>query len=97
MKTLELMRQILASEKDYLTRMFNVSEIGIFGSYVRGEQTERSDVDILVDFSGNTSLFDVVDLEDYLTQKLDVRVDLVLKKALKPRIGEKILKEVVYL
>lgn len=92
-----MISQIISSEKEYLQTVFKVSEIGIFGSYVRGEQTERSDVDILVDFSGNTSLFDVVDLEDYLTQKLDVRVDLVLKKALKPRIGEKILKEVVYL
>jgi len=76
-----------------------IKEIGIFGSYVRGEFKEESDLDILVEFATNAkiSLLDFVKLENYLSDLLGVKVDLVEKSALKPRIGKHILKEVVYL
>ena len=69
--------------------------IGVFGSYVRGEQKRQSDVDVLVEFEEPVGLFEFMDLEMYLTDLLGVKVDLVSKKALKPHIGERILKEVI--
>ena len=70
--------------------------IGIFGSYVRGEQKKKSDLDILVEFSEPIGLFKFVELEDFLSQELNLKVDLVMKDALKPRIKDSILKEAIY-
>ncbi len=69
----------------------------MFSSYVRGEEKKRSDIDILVEFSEPVGLFEFMDMEEYLEKLLGVKVDLVSKKALKPRIGQRILKEVVYI
>ncbi|WP_324735241.1 nucleotidyltransferase family protein [Thermococcus sp. SY098] len=96
MKTLEEIERILREHKEELKRKFKVKEIGIFGSYVRREAEETSDVDILVDFYETPSLFEFIELEIYLSDLLGVKVDLVMKKALKPRIKEYILREVVY-
>lgn len=97
MKTVEDIRRILAEHRGEIRRRFNVKEIGVFGSYVRGEQKKRgSDIDILVEFEEPIGLFKFMDLEEYLSNLLGCKVDLVSKKALKPRIGEHILKEVVY-
>ncbi len=89
--------KILKEHRRELERKFKVREIGIFGSYVRGEQSERSDVDILVDFCETPSLFEFIELEMYLSDLLGVKVDLVMKRALKPYIKQHILKEVVYI
>lgn len=97
MRTFTDVIKTLYDEKENLRARFCVSEIGVFGSFVRGEQNEKSDIDILVDFAGKVTLFDLIDLEDYLDAKLEIKVDLVLKRALKPHIGERVLKEVVYL
>ena len=95
---LEEIREILARHKEELRERFKVKEIGIFGSYVKGKQKERSDLDILVEFEEDAklSLLDVVGLEIELSDLLGVKVDLVEKKNLKPYIGRHILKEVVY-
>jgi len=69
---------MLADHKEELRQKYKVREIGIFGSVVRGEQREISDVDILVDFEKPIG-WDVVDLADYLEAILGVKVDLVLK------------------
>jgi len=82
--------------KPVLKERFKVETIGIFGSYVRGEQKRKSDLDVLVEFSETPSLFEFVELEDFLSQKLGVKVDLVMRDALKPRIRDSILKEAVY-
>ena len=87
-------KNILITSKDDLIRKYHISKIGIFGSYVRNEQTEQSDIDILVDFSEPISLFEFIDMEDYLAELLNTKVDLVSQKALKPYIGQRILKEV---
>lgn len=71
-----------------------MSHLGIFGSYVRGEQTSESYFDILVEFDEKPGLFEYIDLEDYLSDLFGVRVDLVIKSALKPNIGKRILNEV---
>jgi len=80
-----------------LQNRFYVSRIGIFGSIARGEDNESSDVDILVEFSETIDLFQFVDLKIHLEKLLNRQVDLVTKDALKPRIKEQILREVVYI
>lgn len=74
---------------------YKVKTIGIFGSYIRGEQGKRSDIDILVEFYETIDLFTFVELEEFLSEMLDIKVDLVMKDTLKPRIKDRILKEVV--
>lgn len=97
MKTLKEIEKILAKNKKELEQNYNIREIGIFGSYVNGKPAKTSDIDILVMFEETIGLFKFMELEEYLTKLLGIKVDLVSKKALKPRIGEHILKEVVYL
>ncbi|OWY66576.1 DNA polymerase beta [cyanobacterium TDX16] len=97
MKTLEEIKQWLVQNKSLLQERYKVRELGVFGSYVRQEQTETSDVDVLVEFSETPSLLKFVNLENYLSDNLGVKVDLVHKAGLKPRLGERILAEVVYL
>jgi hypothetical protein len=93
---IEEMKQILREKKAFLREGFKVKRIGIFGSWVRNEQKKGSDIDILVEFEGPIGLLDFVALENYLSGLLGIKVDLVMKSALKQRIGERILKEVVY-
>ena len=97
MKKLNEIREILKQQKEFLKKKYKIKEIGIFGSYVRGEQTYTSDVDILVEFEEVPSLLKFVELENYLSDVLGVKVDLVEKKALKPRMGKHILQEIVIL
>jgi len=88
---------ILAQHREELKERYKVKEIGIFGSYVRNEQRKKSDVDILVEFYKPIGLFAFMDLEEHLKKLLGLKVDLVSKRALKPRIGEYILNEVRYI
>lgn len=99
MKTSDEIKQILTEHKEELKEKYGVKEIGIFGSYVRKEQKKISDVDILVEFEEDAEigLLKFVNMENYLSGLLGVKVDLVEKSGLKPRIGKHILKEVVYL
>ncbi len=97
MKRLEEIKRILSEHKEELRKKFKVKEIGIFGSYVRKDQKEKSDIDILVGFEEPIGLFKFMDLEEYIEKIVGLKIDLVSKKALKPRIGEHILKEVIYL
>ena len=87
-------RKVLKGHKEKLKRKYGVSEIGIFGSYVKNEQDETSDIDILVEFEKAVDLLTFVNLKNYLSDLLNTNVDLVMKKALKPGIGQRILKEV---
>jgi len=94
LRDVDRITKVLAEHKGELRSRFKVKDIGVFGSYVRGEQRKKSDVDILVEFEEPVGFFEFIALEDYLGDLLGVKVDLVSKKALKPRIGERILKEV---
>jgi uncharacterized protein len=87
-------RQILIDQKPALARDFFVDTLAIFGSYVRDEQTQGSDLDLLVTFSKTPGLLRYIQLERYLSGVLNVKVDLVMKEALKPRIGHQILQEI---
>ena len=78
-----------------LEARYKVRSLGIFGSYVRGDQTEGSDLDILVEFHEAPSFFDFVRLEEHIGTLLGVDVDLVMRDALRPRIGGRILEELV--
>ncbi len=87
--------RILRQHFPELSKEYKISYLGIFGSYVRGEQKEDSDLDVLVEFSKIPDLFEFIGLEQELSDMLGVKVDLVMKNALKPTIGERILEEVV--
>lgn len=96
-KTLNEIKQILEAQKDYLATKYGVTVIGVFGSYVRGEQLHDSDVDILIELERppRISLIGLVELEHYLSDVLGVKVDVAIKENLRKRIGERILREVV--
>ena len=86
----------LQNLKGDLSQRFAVKEIGIFGSVAREEQTERSDIDLLVEFSKPVSLVTFMQLEYYLSDMLGNKVDLVTFDSLKPMIQQDILSEVIY-
>lgn len=97
MKEIEKIKKILKEEKEVLSGL-GIDEVGIFGSFVRGENSEDSDIDILVNISPDSgiTLFTLADIEIRLSEKLNRKVDLAVKSALKPNIGKHILSEVVY-
>ena len=74
---------------------YHVASLGLFGSYLRGEQRADSDLDVLATFDEVPSLFQLVSLENHLSDLLGVKVDLVLRDSLKPHIGQNILQQVV--
>jgi predicted nucleotidyltransferase len=94
-RSLEEIRQILRQSMPEIADRYKVKSLGIFGSYVHGEARKSSDVDILVEFDRAPSLLEFIRMEDDLSEKLGIKVDLVMKKALKPHIGHRILEEVV--
>jgi uncharacterized protein len=97
MKELERILSKITNHKSEIIKEYHVKEIGVFGSYLRGEERADSDVDILVDFDRPIDLFRFLDLEEKLSDMFGKKVDLVSKKSLKPHIGKEILKEVQYL
>ena len=97
MKTLNEIQQTLREQKPYLAEKYGVEIVGVFGSYVRQEQRADSDLDLLIELvrPPRISLIGLVELEDYLSQVLGVKVDLAIKTNLKKRIGKRVLQEVV--
>ena len=85
---------ILRQRREELARDYGVKELGIFGSFVRGEASADSDIDVLVQFDRPVGFFRFLELEERLGEWLDAKVDLVTKAALKPHIGRRILSEV---
>jgi len=96
MKTLNEIKKLLAKHMEILEEKYKVQSIGVFGSFVRGKQKKRSDIDILVEFSETPDLFEFMDLQEYLQEILGSKIDLVTKDAIKPLIKDRILSEVVY-
>jgi predicted nucleotidyltransferase len=93
--TLGHIQRMLRESFPELQKRYHVRSLGIFGSYVHEEQKRRSDLDILVEFDRAPSLFEFVRLERRLSEQVGIKVDLVMKTALKPNIGRRILEEVV--
>lgn len=78
-------------------KMYGVHTIGIFGSYARNEQNHDSDVDILIDFTdGQKNIRNLVYLADFLEELLNIKVDLVLEKNLRPEIRPYVMEDVKY-
>lgn len=92
---LNQLKEKLHQQLPTLAERYHVQSLGIFGSYVRQEQRPDSDLDVLVTFSELPSLLKFIELENYLTDSLGIKVDLVMRDTLKPRIGKRILSEVV--
>jgi predicted nucleotidyltransferase len=98
MPTLDDIRDQLRAELPSLRERYDVDRLGICGSYVRGEQTEDSDLDLLVTFTETPGLFDVVNLKHYLEDTLGLSVDLGMPDALKDGpAADNIRREVEYL
>ncbi|MFH0775354.1 MAG: nucleotidyltransferase family protein [bacterium] len=99
MKTIKEIKQILSEYKEELARNYRIKEIGIFGSYVRGKQNKKSDIDILVDFDevDIPDLLRFIEMERYLKRLINKKVDLVRKGGIRPELKEIILREVIYL
>ena len=97
MKTLAEIKQILEAQKEHLAAEYGVTIVGVFGSYVRGEERRDSDVDILIELDRppRITLIGLVELEHYLSDVLGMKVDVAIKKNLRKRVGERILSEVV--
>jgi len=96
MKNKEEILNALREQLPNLKEKFNVKKIGLFGSFVREEQTEESDVDVLVEFHKPTGFLKFMELEDYLTEILGAKVEIVTPDALKSLIKSTVIKEVVY-
>ena len=97
MKKLEEIQKIFLAHKKELKNKYKVKELGIFGSFARGEQRKRSDVDVLVEFDGKPDIFLLIDLEDYLKGLIDTKVDLVRKGTIRDELKDRIAKEVMYI
>ena len=97
MAEIDEIMSIIKENMPYFTEKYRVKTIGLFGSYVRGEQKKRSDLDVLVEFEEPVSLLEFIALEREISELVGRKVDLVMKTALKPKIGEHILKEVFYI
>jgi predicted nucleotidyltransferase len=92
-RNLEEIQWVLREHLPDLRARYGVRSLALFGSYVRGEQEAESDLDILVEYETPPDFFQFIELEDYLSEILGVKVDLVMKSALRPRIGKRILAE----
>lgn len=88
-------QQMLRAQLPLLRDHYGVSALWLFGSYVRGEQRSRSDLDVLVEFARTPTLWEFSALQRHLSSTLGLSVDLVMKSALKPAIGRQILDEAV--
>ena len=87
----------LKKDKLNLKNKYGVKTIGLFGSYVREEQKRQSDLDILIELKKPISLLEFLAIERHISELTDKKVDLVMKSALKPRIGKHILNEVIHI
>ena len=87
---------VVKNLKGEVEREYSVKKIGMFGSVARNEETEQSDIDLLVEFSKPVGFVTFMRLEHFLSQRLGERVDLVTADSLKPAIRQDVLAEVVY-
>ena len=91
--------QIYETLQQYLTKLqeqYRVKTLGIFGSYVKGKATDDSDLDLLVEFHGDLTFDNYMDLKFFLEDLFDKKIDLVISDDIKPQIREKVLGETIY-
>ena len=92
---LKQIKRIYETESQFIKKRFKVKNLEIFGSFARGEQKINSDLDVLVEFYEPVDLITFIELENYLSELFKIKVDLVAKNALKPRIRSIVLKEAI--
>ena len=98
MKTLSEIKEILRKHKKELKERYKVTSIAIFGSYARNEQKETSDIDILIDYYKPISLLKLIELENYLSDLLGVKVDLITKNSIhNPYVKKSIEEDLIYI
>ena len=85
-RTLREIEQIILRHSEKLKNDFKVRSLKVFGSYARGEQNKDSDLDLIVDFFETPTYFDIVELEDYLSNILKIKVDLLTEEGISPHI-----------
>jgi len=95
MKTLEEIRATIRQHQEILAERYGVRVVGVFGSYVRGEQRRGSDLDLLADLADRVSLLEFVGAELYLSEVLGVKVDLIPKRVVREELRESIFKEAI--
>ena len=96
MKTIEEIKGLIKQNKESLRLQYGVRKIGIFGSFAKGTQKIGSDLDILIEFEKPVGFVRFMKLESKLSELSGIKVELVTKNALKPYIGQHILREVIY-
>ena len=94
MKTQTILTRLKKLKPIILDR-YKAKEIGLFGSFARGEQQEQSDIDVLVEFESEADLFDLIGLSQFLEDELQRKVDIVPKRALREELRDIVLPEVV--
>ena len=94
MKSLAEIKNILSSNKDYLSGKYNIKQLAIFGSYSRSEETKNSDLDIMIEFNKPIGI-EFIDLANELEKILNIKVDLVSKKGIKPQYFSRIQNEMI--
>ncbi len=90
---LSAIREALSKQLPTLSRRYQVKSLSVFGSYVRREQSDESDLDVLVEYRDIPGLIRYIELENYLSDLLKVKEDLVMKNSLKPGTAERIMTE----
>lgn len=96
-ESVDSLQKYLRKLKPTLNKKFKVKRLGLFGSFVRGQNRKSSDIDMLVEFSKRIDLLDFVALERYLSERTGAKIDLVSLKAIRPEFKDAILSEVVYI
>lgn len=97
MKTFQEIKKILTENAGKIRGDYKVRRLGIFGSFIRGEQKEDSDVDILVTFEEPISLLKLVNFENYLQDIIGIKVDVIPENNIRPELRDIILNEVSYI
>ncbi len=97
MMSKEKILRILKQLKEEIVDKYKIERIGLFGSFIKGDQKENSDIDILVEFREEADLFDFLGLGLFLEERLKQKVDVVSKAALREELREAVLREVAYL
>ncbi len=87
--------KIIRDQLSYIKDKYKVQSLELFGSYIRDEQHSDSDLDLLVTYSEIPDLIKLIELENYLSEIVDLKVDLVMKESIKPQLYKYILKETV--
>ena len=96
-KDITQIKKILKELNNYIQEEYKVSDIKIFGSYAKNIHKSKSDLDLLVTFSQTPGLLKFIELENYLSDKIGVKVDLVMEDSIKYRFRESILNSAIQL